>query len=163
MPPLIFHNDDTHVYLFSNIDEPNHPSGGMIRCAMREFLSSRVLDCKEPITMHWNKSDSHIFSVVAVSTKQVGIDIEYMKERPYEKISKRYFHEWEHTDDKDIFYDLWTRKEAFTKHKKGKIAENMGELMYTPTKGGGRRIEKYTDRFTQLMNLPPNTMGYLYQ
>jgi len=152
MPPLIFHNDDTHVYLFSNIDEPNHPSGGMIRCAMREFLSSRVLDCKEPITMHWNKSDSHIFSVVAVSTKQVGIDIEYMKERPYEKISKRYFHEWEQT-----------RKEAFTKHKKGKIAENMGELMYTPTKGGGRRIEKYTDRFTQLMNLPPNTMGYLYQ
>ena len=163
MPPRIFCTEDTHVYLFSNINEPNHPSGGLIRFAMREFLSSRTLDCREPITMHWNKSDSHIFSVVAVSTKQVGIDIEYMKERPYEKISKRYFHEWEHTDDKDIFYDLWTRKEAFTKHKKGKIAENMGELMYTPTKGGGRRIEKYTDRFTQLMNLPPNTMGYLYQ
>ena len=163
MPPRIFCTEDTHVYLFSNINEPNHPSGGLIRFAMREFLSSRELDCREPITMHWNKSDSHIFSVVAVSTKQVGIDIEYMKERPYEKISKRYFHEWEHTDDKDIFYDLWTRKEAFTKHKKGKIAENMRELMYTPTKGGGRRIEKYTDRFTQLMNLPPNTMGYLYQ
>tara|TARA_B100001287_G_scaffold226594_1_gene196371 strand:+ start:193 stop:678 length:486 start_codon:yes stop_codon:yes gene_type:complete len=161
MPPRIFTREDTHVYLFSNINEPNHPSGGMIRCALREFLSSRKLDCKEPITMHWNKSDSHIFSVVAVSTKQIGIDIEYMKDRPYEKISKRYFHEWEHTDDKEIFYDLWTRKEAYTKHKKGKIAENMKEFMYTPTKG--RRIEKHHDRLTPLTDLPSNVVGYIYQ
>jgi len=111
--------------------------------------------------MHWNKSDSHIFSVVAVSTKQVGIDIEYMKDRPFGKISERYFHKFEHTDDKEIFYDLWTMKEAYTKHKKGKISENMREFMYTPTKG--RRIEKHQDRLTPLTDLPPNCVGYIYQ
>ncbi len=161
MPPRIFTTEDTHVYLFSNINEPNHPSGGLVRFAMREFLCSRELDCTKPITMHWNKSDSHIFSVVAVSTRQIGIDIEYMKDRPFGKISKRYFHQFEQTDDKEIFYDLWTMKEAYTKHKKGKISENMREFMYTPTKG--RRIEKHQDRLTPLTDLPPNCVGYIYQ
>ena len=59
----------------------------------------------------------------------MGIDIEYMRERPFERLSKRYFHEWEHTDDKEIFYDLWTRKEAYTKWKKGKIANYMNQII----------------------------------
>ena len=143
----IFQNDDTHVYLFSNINEPNHPSGGMIRCALREFLSSRELNCKEPITMHWNKSDSHIFSTVAVSTKQIGIDIEYMKERPYEKLSKRWFDSTEVTDDMEIFYDIWCQKEAYTKWKKERLADNIRKVVDKP--------------MTPLRDLPDNVVGYL--
>ncbi len=154
------HSDkNAQVYLFENTDEPNHPSDGMVKAALRDYLSRVALDWKEPITLHWNKSDTSTYAVVAVSSKEVGVDIEYMKDRPFEKISRRYFHTFEITDDKEIFYDLWTRKEAWTKKKKGKIAENMKEFMYTPT--ASRRIEKYHGQFIPLMNLPDNVVGYL--
>ena len=97
--------------------------------------------------MHWNKSDSHIFSTVAVSTKQIGIDIEYMKERPFWKLSKRWFDSTEVTDDMEIFYDIWCQKEAYTKWKKERLADNIRQVVSKP--------------MIPLKDLPNNCVGYL--
>ena len=150
MPQVIFETEDTMVFLFTNIDEPNHNGKAMTRAALREFIARQPVDsCVEPINVHWNKSDTHTFAVVACSSEKIGVDIEYMKKRPFEKISRRYFHEHEVTDDMEIFFDLWCQKEAYTKWKKEKIAENMRV-----------KIPKYVS-LIPLENLPDNVVGYL--
>ena len=148
MPKVIFENKDTSVYLFTNIDEPNHSSKAMIRAALREYITRQPLDsCIEPITVHWNKSDSHTYCVIACSQKRVGIDIEYMRERSYEKLSKRWFDPIEVTDDMEIFYDIWCQKEAYTKWKKERLAKNIRKVVDKP--------------MTPLKDLPDNVVGYL--
>ena len=87
MPKVIFEKDDwsTMVFLFTNIDEPNHNGKAMTRAALREFIARQPVDsCVEPINVHWNKSDTHTFAVVACSRERVGVDIEFMKKRPFE-------------------------------------------------------------------------------
>jgi len=135
------------VYLFDHIDEPNHPHDGMVKAALREFLCRYPLNCKQPVTLHWNKSDTSTYAVVAVGFKELGVDIETMRDRRFEALSKRYFHPDEVTDDKDIFYDLWCQKEAYTKWKKGKIAKYMSQ-----------KIEK---DMHVLYELPSGIVGYL--
>ena len=148
MPKVIFQNEETSVYLFTNIDEPNHSSKAMIRAALREYITRQPLDsCIEPITVHWNKSDSHTYCVIACSQKRVGIDIEYMRERSYEKLSKRWFDPIEVTDDMEIFYDIWCQKEAYTKWKKERLAKNIRKVVDKP--------------MTPLRDLPDNVVGYL--
>ena len=147
MPKVIFEDKETSVYLFTNIDEPNHSGKAMIRAALREYITRRPLDCREPITVHWNKSDSHTYCVIACSQKPVGIDIEYMRERSYEKLSKRWFNPIEVTDDMEIFYDIWCQKEAYTKWKKERLAKNIRKVVDKP--------------MTPLRDLPDNVVGYL--
>ena len=150
MPQVIFDTEDTMVFLFTNIDEPNHNGKAMTRAALREFIARQPVDsCVEPINVHWNKSDTHTYCIVACSRERVGVDIEYMKKRPFQKISRRYFHEHEVTDDMEIFFDLWCQKEAYTKWKKERIAENMRV-----------KIPKYLS-LIPLENLPDNVVGYL--
>ena len=143
----IFSDDFSSVYFFEEIDQPNHSSEGMTKAALRDYIGGYSLNCKEPIQLHWNRSDTSTYCVVAVGIQPVGIDIEYMRKRPFEKLSKRYFHTDETTDDLEIFYDLWCQKEAYTKWKKGKIAENMREKITMP--------------MTPLYELPPSITGYL--
>ena len=143
----IFSVDFSSVYLFEDIDQPNHSSEGMTKAALRDYIGGYPLNCKEPIQLHWNRSDTSTYCVVAVGIQPVGIDIEYMRKRPFEKISKRYFHEHEVTDDVDIFYDLWCQKEAYTKWKKGKIANYMNQ-----------KIEK---DMIPLYDVPDGIAGYL--
>ena len=147
MPKVIFEDKETSVYLFTNIDEPNHSGKAMIRAALREYITRRPLDCREPITAHWNKSDSHTYCVIACSQKPVGIDIEYMRERSYEKLSKRWFDPIEVTDDMEIFYDIWCQKEAYTKWKKERLADNIRQVVSKP--------------MIPLKDLPNNCVGYL--
>ena len=150
MPQVIFETKDwsTMVFLFTNINEPNHNGKAMTRAAFREYIARQnVTDCSKPINVHWNKSDTHTFAVVACSSEKIGVDIEYMKKRPFEKISRRYFHEHEVTDDMEIFFDLWCQKEAYTKWKKEKIADNMRGVVTRP--------------MIPLDNLPDNVVGYL--
>ena len=148
MPKVIFQDPETPVYLFENIDEPNHSSKAMIRAALREFIVRQPIDsCVEPINVHWNKSDSHTYCLIACSRKRVGVDIEYMKERPYEKLSQRWFDPTEVTDDMEIFYDIWCQKEAYTKWKKERLADNIREVVSKP--------------MIPLTDLPYNCVGYL--
>ena len=150
MPQVIFETKDwsTIVFLFTNIDEPNHNGQAMTRAALREFIARQPVDsCVEPINVHWNKSDTHTYCVVACSRERVGVDIEYMRERPFEKISRRYFDPTEVTDDMEIFFDIWCQKEAYTKWKKEKIADNMRGVVTRP--------------MIPLKNLPDNVVLYL--
>ena len=146
MPQVIFSTDDssTIVYLFSNINDGKSDT----HIAIQDFVAKQPLNCMQPLTVHWNKSDSHIFNVIACSTKRIGVDIEWMKDRPFEKISRRYFHTHEVTDNKEVFYDLWCKKEAYAKWKKDKIALNM-------------QTEFHGSRFIPLTDLPNNCVGYL--
>ena len=96
---------------------------GVVKYALLEFLSEYTLNYRKPVEIHWSKSDTGGHAVVACSTRRIGVDIEQMKPRRYEAISKRYFGEV--TDDKETFYNLWCQKEAYTKWKKDKIAHNL--------------------------------------
>ena len=95
----------------------------VVKYALMEYISEYSLNCKKPVEIHWSKSDTGSHAVVACSTRRIGVDIELMKPRRFEAISRRYFHEV--TYDKETFYNLWCQKEAFTKWKKDKIAHNM--------------------------------------
>ena len=95
----------------------------VVKYALLDFLSEYTLNYRKPVEIHWSKSDTGNYTVVACSTRRIGVDIEQMKPRRYEAISKRYFNEV--TDDKETFYHLWCQKEAYTKWKKGKIAHNL--------------------------------------
>ena len=95
----------------------------VVKYALLDFLSEYTLNYRKPVEIHWSKSDTGNYTVVACSTRRIGVDIEQMKPRRYEAISKRYFSEV--TDDKETFYNLWCQKEAYTKWKKGKIAHNL--------------------------------------
>ena len=96
---------------------------GVVKYALLDFLSEYTLNYRKPVEIHWSKSDTGSHAVVACSTRRIGVDIELMKPRRYEAISKRYFSEV--TDDKETFYNLWCQKEAYTKWKKDKIAHNL--------------------------------------
>ena len=53
MPQVIFETDDwsTMVFLFTNIDEPNHNGKAMTRAAFREYISRQnVTDCSKPVS-----------------------------------------------------------------------------------------------------------------
>ena len=95
----------------------------VVKYALIEYISDYTLNYKKPVEIHWSKSDTGNHAVVACSTRRIGVDIELMKPRRFEAISRRYFREV--TDDKETFYNLWCQKEAFTKWKKDKIAHNM--------------------------------------
>ena len=95
----------------------------VVKYALLDFLSEYTLNYRKPVEIHWSKSDTGSHAVVACSTRRIGVDIEQMKPRRYEAISKRYFSEV--TDDKETFYNLWCQKEAYTKWKKDKIAHNL--------------------------------------
>ena len=96
---------------------------GVVKYALLDFLSEYTLNYRKPVEIHWSKSDTGGHAVVACSTRLIGVDIEQMKPRRYEAISRRYFNEV--TDDKETFYNLWCQKEAYTKWKKDKIAHNL--------------------------------------
>ena len=95
----------------------------VVKYALLDFLSEYTLNYRKPVEIYWSKSDTGSHAVVACSTRRIGVDIELMKPRRYEAISKRYFSEV--TDDKETFYNLWCQKEAYTKWKKDKIAHNL--------------------------------------
>ena len=117
----------------------------VVKYALLEYISEYSLNCKKPVEIHWSKSDTGSHAVVACSTRRIGVDIELMKPRRFEAISRRYFREV--TDDKETFYNLWCQKEAYTKWKKGKIAHNLKAS-----------IDR---RLIQLEGLPNDVVGYI--
>ena len=149
MHSKIFSSPTTNVYLHSNTIVS---TDSLVKTAIKDFLPNYDLDCKNPVTIHWNKSDTGSHTVIAVSSERIGVDIETMKERPFYKISKRYFDSHEVTANKLFFYDTWTRKEAYTKWKKEKIAVNM--------KGCVKR-EAWGRDMIPLEGLPDNVIGYI--
>ena len=77
-----------------------------------------------PFALHFNLSHSGNFAALAVSTQgEIGVDIETARKRSYLQIVERFFHADEikqfhdcnKEDEEQLFYRLWTLKEAFFK------------------------------------------------
>jgi len=63
-----------------------------------------------------NWSDSKGQCVLAYSRDcEIGIDLEFYRDRNFEAISKRFFAPSEITNKADFFYLCWTKKEAYYK------------------------------------------------
>ncbi len=83
----------------------------------------RYEESGKPVADNCYVSISHSGNMVAVCTSEnpVGIDIEKIDDtRNFEKIASRYFHGkekefFEQTPTVDAFYEIWTKKEAYTK------------------------------------------------
>ena len=58
----------------------------------------------------------------------------------------------------NVFYDLWTQKEAYTKWKKGKIAKYMSQKI---DKDMTQLIPQSRYKMIELDGLPYNMKGYL--
>ena len=72
--------------------------------------------------LHFNISHAEDYVVIAISRRNLGIDIEYMEQDfPFTNLIPEVFEEPEITaiqnsnDKKRLFYSYWTRKEAFVK------------------------------------------------
>ncbi|RYY74267.1 MAG: 4'-phosphopantetheinyl transferase superfamily protein [Gammaproteobacteria bacterium] len=99
------------------------------RLNAERLLFSRGLQGKpflanSPVPLYFNLSHSRNFAALAVSSLgDVGIDIENTRQRDYLKIVERFFHPDEHkqllecdeTKREQLFYKMWTLKEAFFK------------------------------------------------
>ncbi len=69
-----------------------------------------------------NWSNSKGECILAYSKEcEVGIDLEFYRDRNFEAISKRFFAPSEITSKAEIFYSYWTKKEAYYKCLGGKF------------------------------------------
>ena len=94
-----------------------------------QLIFSRAIQGKPflvntPLPLYFNLSHSWNYAVLAVSSAgDLGVDIESKRERSYLKIADRFFHEHEKehitrcdpAHREQLFYKLWTLKEAFFK------------------------------------------------
>lgn len=84
----------------------------------------------------FNISHSKDAVVCAVSDKNIGIDIQYMKNVNFKCIIKKCFSEKEKlkilnsNNPKNEFYNIWTQKESFIKYKGSKISCGIKYLNY---------------------------------
>ncbi len=77
----------------------------------------------KPVAKNSYVSISHSGDHVAVCKNDfhpVGIDIEKMTERDFNKVAKRFFHgkeleKFNSNPTAEVFYEIWTRKEAYSK------------------------------------------------
>jgi hypothetical protein len=83
--------------------------------------------------VNWSNSKGEC--VLAYSKEcNVGIDLEFYKERNFEAISKRFFANSEITSQAENFYLLWTKKEAYYKCKGGEFFSALKSDLYSDTK-----------------------------
>ena len=63
-----------------------------------------------------NWSDSRGECILAYSKEcEVGVDLEFYRDRNFKAVSQRFFAPSEITDKAEIFYPLWAKKEAYYK------------------------------------------------
>ena len=70
--------------------------------------------------INFNISHSHNLVAVAISSHEVGIDLELVEEKNNERIAKKIMNEEEYQKylkNKEYFYKVWTKKEAYLKRK----------------------------------------------
>ena len=70
--------------------------------------------------INFNISHSHNLVAVAISSHEVGIDLELVEEKDNERIAKKIMNEEEYQKylkNKEYFYKVWTKKEAYLKRK----------------------------------------------
>ncbi len=78
----------------------------------------------ENCELRFNLTHSHQLALLAVAPTELGVDVEYIERKtPYEDLAKRFFSKPEAEQfmalpqerRKDVFFTIWTRKEAYIK------------------------------------------------
>ena len=130
----------TSVYFFKLTEKTEYdktllPQNVQEHCKRRESVAAatellnmgvqglRYEENNKPVADNCFVSISHSGDMVAVCTSEnpVGIDIEKIDDtRNFAKIANRYFHGkekvfFEQNPTADAFYEIWTKKEAYTK------------------------------------------------
>ncbi len=126
------------------IEKDKLPENVLEHCKKREsFLAAQELIKMGAENLHYNEkkkpladncyvSISHSGDMVAVCTseKPIGIDIEKIdRTRDLNKIANRFYHGkelefWEETPTAELFFEIWTKKEAYSKIS----GEGVGEV-----------------------------------
>ena len=84
---------------------------------------------------HVNWSNSKGECILAYSKEcEVGIDLEFYRERNFEAISKRFFAPSEAANKAETFYLLWTKKEAYYKCLGGEFFATLKSDSYANAK-----------------------------
>jgi|GEM_PF-328417 len=114
------------------------------RVSPEQLLFSRTLHGKpfitnSPIPLFFNLSHSQNVAALAVtSLGDVGVDIEYMRQRDYLKIVERFFHKDEYeqllncneAEREQLFHRMWTLKEAFFKATGSGISQGLDKVRF---------------------------------
>ena len=83
--------------------------------------------------VNWSNSNGEC--VLAYSEEcDVGIDLEFYKEKNFEALSKRFFAEGEIAKKAETFYPLWTKKEAYYKCMGGEFFSVLKSSSYPNAK-----------------------------
>ena len=92
-----------------------------------------------PAPIYFNLSHSGNFAALAVSAQgEIGIDIETIRPRNFLAIAERYYHADEfkqllarqETEQEELFFKLWTLKEAFFKATGGGISSGLDKAVF---------------------------------
>lgn len=135
-------NEITKANRFKNEDDRKRYMIGKYfsRIILSSFLNLNPKDIyfsftgnKKPYIegVHFNISHSGRFTIIAISPKPVGIDIEYINEKfDFSTLLNICFKESELNNIHNIvdFYTLWTRKEAILKASGEGLIDNLHEI-----------------------------------
>ncbi len=112
-----------------------------------------------PFPIYFNLSHSGNFAALAVSSVgEIGIDIEKIRTRNFLAIAERYFHADElkqllatpEAERAQLFFKLWTLKEAFFKATGGGISSGLDKAVFS------FRNTTVNATFCESLNLPNN-------
>lgn len=86
----------------------------------------------QPQFLHFNISHSGNMTALALSEKEVGIDIQYHTPCDYKAIAQRFFDKREMAEigeNKKVFFDLWAAKEAYAKKNGVMLTDGLKEYI----------------------------------
>lgn len=92
--------------------------------------------CFRSLPLYLSITDSGPYDVLALSTEEIGIDLQIHKNMKYLSLAKRFFHpdEYEYLSSLpsdhqcDMFFLLWTAKEAYVKYTGTGIDQNFSRF-----------------------------------
>jgi 4'-phosphopantetheinyl transferase len=127
----------TRAFLRKSLARYCHCSAQELSFSVDNNGKPYLTNCVTPLS--FNLSHSGDFAVLAISAqKRVGVDIEVIRQRDFMKIAEHYFHPQEtlalrgfpHNQKINVFFELWTRKEAFLKALGGGIATGLDKIYF---------------------------------
>ncbi len=116
-----------------------------------------------PSPIYFNLSHSGNFAVLAISTAgEIGVDIETIRPRNFLAIAERYYHADElkqllatpEAEQEQLFFKLWTLKEAFFKATGGGISSGLDKAVFS------FRNTMINATFCESLNLPNNNWQF---
>ena len=106
-----------HGFLYKKLSEICNKSVDLLKIEKSSNGKPFLINSIKPL--YFNISHSRNYSVIAISDKDIGVDIELMRDFYNDAIVKKYFSEEEQNVvcKNNNFLEIWTRKEAVVKLK----------------------------------------------